>query len=51
MRPSGSVEAWICTECGHREDVIDSPDPTRPEQSCTDLERWEDEGGGVPDPE
>jgi hypothetical protein len=27
MRPSGSVEAWICSDCGHSENVIDSPDP------------------------
>jgi len=44
MRPSGSVEAWICSNCGHRDNVIDSPEPPA-EQSHPDLERWEDEGG------
>jgi uncharacterized Zn finger protein (UPF0148 family) len=45
MRPSGSIEAWICSECGHRENVIESPEPAPTEQSRADLERWEDEGG------
>jgi hypothetical protein len=44
MRPSGSIEAWICSNCGHRDNVIDSPEPPT-EQSHPDLERWEDEGG------
>jgi len=44
MRPSGSIEAWVCSNCGHRENVIDSPEPAT-EQSRPDLERWEDEGG------
>jgi len=44
MRPSGSIEAWICGDCGHRENVIASPEPTPPEQSRADLERWEEEG-------
>lgn len=45
MRPSGSMEAWICSVCGHRENVIESPERAPTEQSRTDLERWEDEGG------
>ena len=44
MRPSGSIEAWICSSCGHRDNVIDSPEPPT-EQSHLDLERWEGEGG------
>jgi hypothetical protein len=40
MRPSGSIEAWICSVCGHRENVIDSPEHLR-----ADQERWEGEGG------
>ena len=45
MRPSGSMEAWICAECGHRENVIASPEQTRTERSGADPERWEEEGG------
>jgi hypothetical protein len=50
MRPSGSIEAWICGDCGHRENVIASPEPTPTEQSRADLERWEEEGG-LPGPD
>jgi hypothetical protein len=50
MRPSGSIEAWICGDCGNRENVIASPEPTPPEQSRADLERWEEEGG-LPGPD
>jgi hypothetical protein len=45
IRPSGSIEAWICGDCGNRENVIASPEPTPPEQSRADLEPWEEEGG------
>jgi hypothetical protein len=51
MRPSGGIEVWICADCGHRENVIASAEPAPPDRSCTDLERWEEEGGGLPDPE
>lgn len=50
MRPSGSMEAWICSVCGHRENVIESPEPAPTEQARADLERWEDEGGAPPAP-
>ena len=50
MRPSGSIEACICGDCGNRENVIASPEPTPPEQSRADLERWEEEGG-LPGPD
>jgi hypothetical protein len=50
-RPSGSMEARICADCGHRENVIGSAEPAPPDRSRTDLERWEEEGGGLPDPE
>jgi hypothetical protein len=49
MRPSGSIEVWICSTCGHREDVVESPGRTT-DQSLPDLERWEDEGGASLDP-
>jgi hypothetical protein len=48
MRPSGSIDVWICADCGHRENVIE---PAPPERSRTDLERWEEEGGGLSGPE
>lgn len=27
MRPSGSIEAWICSKCGHRESGAESSGP------------------------
>jgi len=39
MRPSGSVEAWMCSVCGHTENVIDASDPAPTNQSRADLER------------
>jgi hypothetical protein len=51
MRPSGGVGGWTCSECGRHEDVIQSRQSTRKEQSAADLERWEDEGGAALDPD
>jgi hypothetical protein len=51
MRPSGGVGGWTCAECGRHEDVIQSRQPMRKEQSAADLERWEDEGGAALDPD
>ena len=45
MRPSGGVGEWTCSECGRHENVIESPALVPTEQSATDLERWENEGG------
>jgi hypothetical protein len=48
---SGGVETWICPDCGHRENAIDSSEPDPTGQSRSDLERWEGEGGAAPSQE